>query len=294
MIASLRVLKSWLRRHPRLRRTANLAYGAVRLDLVVRRLFAERVRRSCYAEYEAGARIVRVSIGGVDCRFHAFSAKNYWHLSTGSGGEYGFAAVLMALVQEGDVVFDLGGGVGMWTVPLAKKVGAAGRVFAFEPDPTSFEALRRNLAENGLLNVECFQAAISAQRGRVSFFLRPDKDTHSIFEATDAPSPTGRQDEILVDAYSLDYLIETEGLPIPKFMKIDIEGAELVAIEGGRKMIPRVGHTFVECHWALKLQGHEDFVEAVEGSFRGIGMTQIRKLSWHHLLVTSDGNPEQD
>jgi ubiquinone/menaquinone biosynthesis C-methylase UbiE len=62
--------------------------------------------------------------------------------------------VLRALgVRRGQVVADVGAGPGYWTLPLARRVGRAGHVFAVDPEPASLEALGRRLAKARVRNV---------------------------------------------------------------------------------------------------------------------------------------------
>src|SRR6266436_7021968 len=60
-------------------------------------------------------------------------------------------ATLRALVKAGDVVLDIGANIGAHTLGLAKNVGAAGKVYAFEPADFAFQKLLRNLALNPAL-----------------------------------------------------------------------------------------------------------------------------------------------
>lgn len=62
--------------------------------------------------------------------------------------------VLRALgVRRGQVVADVGAGPGFWTLPLARRVGRGGHVFAVDPEPAALDALRRRLAKAGVRNV---------------------------------------------------------------------------------------------------------------------------------------------
>jgi ubiquinone/menaquinone biosynthesis C-methylase UbiE len=64
------------------------------------------------------------------------------------------ARVLRALgVRRGQVVADVGAGPGFWTLPLARRVGPAGRVFALDPEPAALDVLRRRLAKARVRNV---------------------------------------------------------------------------------------------------------------------------------------------
>jgi ubiquinone/menaquinone biosynthesis C-methylase UbiE len=64
------------------------------------------------------------------------------------------ARVLRALgVRRGQVIADVGAGPGFWTIPLARRVGRQGHVFALDPEPAALDALRRRLAKAGVRNV---------------------------------------------------------------------------------------------------------------------------------------------
>src|SRR5262249_14515477 len=77
---------------------------------------------------------------------------------------------LMAEVQRGDKVADIGTYVGLYTVALAKRVGASGRVFAFEPNAATFALLRSQITLNGVDDrVQLFQAAVGEQNKLVKF-----------------------------------------------------------------------------------------------------------------------------
>ena len=64
------------------------------------------------------------------------------------------ARVLRALgVRRGQVIADVGAGPGFWTIPLARRVGRRGHVFALDPEPAALDVLRRRLAKVGVRNV---------------------------------------------------------------------------------------------------------------------------------------------
>ena len=76
-------------------------------------------------------------------------------------------AMVLSFVGEGDIVLDVGGHIGTFAVPLGRKVGPEGRVFAFEPTPSNHDYLVRNVRENGLgktVHVERLGADDRAQR----------------------------------------------------------------------------------------------------------------------------------
>ncbi len=130
-------------------------------------------------------------------------------------------------VPDGGVVFDLGGNVGYYTLISAFRAGPRGRVFVFEPLPRNLDFLRRHLALNRIENVTVIDAAVSDRSGTVRF-------------AEDASTSKGRIGEsgtLEVKSISLDDWIDQGLLPAPDLLKIDIEGAEFLALQGVRRML---------------------------------------------------------
>src|SRR5262245_47046773 len=68
-------------------------------------------------------------------------------------------------VSRGMTIFDIGAHIGLMTVPLAKRAGCEGNVFAFEPTPTTVEVLKKTVKLNGLSNVSIEPCAISDKKG---------------------------------------------------------------------------------------------------------------------------------
>ena len=144
-------------------------------------------------------------------------------------GEYSEieARVLAKILPEGGVAAEVGANLGAFTVPLAKKAGGQGRVYAFEPQPLIFQQLCANCAVNGLGNVEAFNAFCGDSAGEVK--IPPIDYSREInyggFGIDQLPgNATGRPVRIM----SLDSL-ELRRLDL---LKIDVEGMELDVLRG--------------------------------------------------------------
>src|SRR5687768_15994362 len=74
-------------------------------------------------------------------------------------------------LRPGDVVFDIGANVVLFSLVGARCVGVDGRVFAFEPAPSTAAVLRRNLERNGAHNVTVLEVAASTSTGRAPLQL---------------------------------------------------------------------------------------------------------------------------
>lgn len=129
-------------------------------------------------------------------------------------------------IRKGDVVLDIGANIGYYTLIFAKLVSEEGKVFAFEPDPTNFALLKKNIEINEYKNVILVQKAVSNKTGKIRLYLSEDnKADHRIYDSHD-----GRQ-SIEIESIRLDDYFKNYDRKIA-FIKMDIEGAEGGALQG--------------------------------------------------------------
>jgi FkbM family methyltransferase len=130
------------------------------------------------------------------------------------------------IIKPGSVVYDLGANNGLHSLLFANLVGAKGRVFSFEPLKSNCDEIAENLRLNNIQNVEIVNAAVGDSNGEVTFHLgHHDKQGSLVGIGLE----TGR--EVKVKMITLDGFI-ANGNPAPDFIKIDIEGAESLALQG--------------------------------------------------------------
>ena len=132
-------------------------------------------------------------------------------------------------VQPGDTVWDIGANVGYYTVLAARKVGPDGRVIAFEADEENLRLLTRNVRSNECENVQIISAAVSDRIGEIAFISQ----RHTKGESAIAPDRDGGDARTrLVKCITLDSYASDTGTGPPSVVKMDIEGAEVMALEG--------------------------------------------------------------
>lgn len=158
--------------------------------------------------------------------------KDYW-LGT---YELELQAALRELIPTGAVIFDVGANIGYVSLLLAKAAGEAGRVFAFEALPTNVEQLRRNVELNGMEDrVMVIANAVTQAPGPVRFLV------HASGGMGKAAGSAGRDDkyqsEVTVPGTSLDEFVYGGGHPAPQVVKMDIEGGEVMALPGMRRVL---------------------------------------------------------
>lgn len=142
--------------------------------------------------------------------------------------------MLMSLVQPGQTVIEVGANIGSHTVGLAKRLGSAGKVFAFEPQRACFALLQSQIALNQLHSVIAFNEGSGA--GECELWLpRIDYSAHGNFGGVSLQrSGSGRQEKVKVRRLD-DVFPDT---PV-HLIKIDVEGMEREVIEGARTLIER-------------------------------------------------------
>ncbi len=176
--------------------------------------------------------------------------------------------VFEKMINSGSVVFDLGAHVGFYFLLASILVGPKGMVYSFEPVPKNIYYLKRHLRLNNIRNVAVIEAALSDRNGSTKFFV---DESNRISRYKGGISSDGN---LIVKIVSLDQLYEQEVIPIPKYIKIDVEGAEMLVFIGARKILSNFHPTIFlathgelihdQCCAFLKSTGYE--LEAINGS----------------------------
>lgn len=145
-------------------------------------------------------------------------------------------ALMETAVSAGGVVVDLGANIGAFTVPLAKKAGPAGRVYALEPQRLVHQLLASNVALNGLMNVHALQMAVGRTDEAAVWMESPDLATDGLLNlgAVAAQHGAGPMREP-VRCTSVDAL-DLAGVDL---IKVDVEGLEVEALQGAQRTIVR-------------------------------------------------------
>ncbi len=133
-------------------------------------------------------------------------------------------------VQKGDFVLDFGAYNGAFSVYASKKVGPNGKVFCYEPDKNNIKILKKNLELNNCTNCEIIEKGIW------------DKETELKFKSGGVGAMISKQGDVIIKTTTIDKEVEKLkkqkiSLNKIKFIKMDIEGAEIKALEGAEKTL---------------------------------------------------------
>lgn len=131
-------------------------------------------------------------------------------------------------IPRAAVVYDVGANTGFYTLLAARRAGPDGAVHAFEPNPRNLAPLREHVRLNRFDRVTVHPVALADRAGEMAF--------------SDSGSFTGRlteQGALRVAVATLDQIAGERRAAPPTVMKIDVEGAELSVLRGGRELIER-------------------------------------------------------
>ncbi len=131
--------------------------------------------------------------------------------------------------RKGDIVVDAGARIGTFTTKISAAVGNEGTIIAVEPEPGNFAFLKKNIDANRLSNVIAIQKMLWSRTDRLALHLSGHAAAHSAY-LDEFYSPTG--DSLGVEAESLDNILSELGIESVNFVKMDIEGSEIEALEG--------------------------------------------------------------
>lgn len=198
---------------------------------------------------------------------------------------------LCSKLRRGDTAFDIGAATGLLTLAMSRTVSDSGKLYSFEPSRGTFRTLEGLVHHNGLRNVEAVPAAIGEGAGEAEFIeyqATPDTDWSWAPDASTIATgadPRHPHERYSVQLTTID-LFATSREVSPRAIKIDIEGLEVDALEGGEETLrrgrlflcidihndPRTGastRAAVEKHLAARgyrhfMEGHALYAEHVD------------------------------
>ena len=150
-----------------------------------------------------------------------------------------------SMLKPGDTALDIGANFGLYTILAAKQVGREGRVLAFEPNPNSLRYLRLNILLNRQSRIEVVPVALSNEEGETEFIC-VSQGAYSALKVGETPGTTSA---IRVRQTTLDAIAAAESLYLVDVVKMDVEGAELLVLQGGEEFFSRIPRPLVMCEF---------------------------------------------
>ena len=151
--------------------------------------------------------------------------------------------LLTEVLKPGMNAVDIGGNIGYYAMLEARLVGPQGNVIAIEPMPDNSEQLCNNVKNNGYQNIHIHKVAIGDRDGTGLMYISAKSNWHSLY-----PPPTSKG-EMKVPVFTLDSLLAPYNLPSVDLVRMDLEGYEVVVIEGMKRTLEKYGpRLLVEIH----------------------------------------------
>lgn len=182
---------------------------------------------------------------------HGFYGVGYQILHTGSYDGTEVSDILSVLSDlrrrrgDGIVVLDCGANIGVHTLALAREMTGWGEVYAFEAQERLFYALAGNVALGNFFNAKVFHAAVGSSTGTLNI-PQPDyyrSGSLGSLELRCGPKTEfiGQKISYAAEDLSTVSMLSIDSLSLPRvdFIKLDVEGMEIEALEGARETLLR-------------------------------------------------------
>jgi FkbM family methyltransferase len=141
---------------------------------------------------------------------------------------------LYARASKNEIVYDIGAFHGTYTLPLAAKECL---LYAFEPNPDSFNKLLINVNLNGFKNATAYNIGLSQSQNYLKFFVSSDPSRSSFNHYNAVYGRNKIVDTTYVKLETIDNLVENKKINPPHHVKIDVEGHDLEVLRGGEETI---------------------------------------------------------
>jgi len=216
------------------------------------------VRNACDAPFvKLGRPVLGARIHGL--RFRGY-LRHRTFLANGARSDSSYVDLFVGALRPGLTVIDGGAHIGVYTVLAARAVGSTGHVLAFEPDRYNFGALSwnvRRLAEGAATLSRC---ALAARTGAAPFHVSGGTLGSSLFARSDTTAVDTVETTTIDDALRD---VDTRG---GLLVKLNVEGAEGLVLDGMSKTLKRVGDVtlFAEVHQDLLRAAGTDSSEVLE------------------------------
>ncbi len=199
-------------------------------------------------------------------------------------------SVVEHILQPGMNVLDIGAHHGLYSLLASRKVGAGGRVLAFEPSPRERRKLLRHLRLNRCTNVQVEACALGSTPGESDLFVVDSFNTGcNSLRPPDTPESTQR---LRVPVLTLDGCLQRLKMERVDFVKLDVEGGEMEVLKGATGLLARRPRPLLLCEvqeirtrpWGyaareiiefLRSRGYHWFAPQPEGSLKPVPADQV-------------------
>jgi FkbM family methyltransferase len=221
--------------------------------------------------------------GADDIKYHITpgSSLDYIIKKEGFLDDWAILRKLEPVIPKDGIIFDIGANVGHLSLPFAKKFVPYGHVYAYEPDPENSKQLTKNIELNKLHNIIKVTAALQNDEfiSTIDFNIRrtivgdgnQNKGLSSI-----KPIDKFKKNTLSVTASTVDNEAKRLHITTLSFIKIDVEGAEHLVLEGAKKSIEK-WNPIIQYEYSNVLDGimHEENTVQAFTILKSLGYKQF-------------------
>ena len=150
----------------------------------------------------------------------------------------------------GKKIYDIGGNLGLFSIFFAKAAGNNGAVYTFEPNPYLYRLIIRNSAVNGLTNLFPLNVGIGAKTEKQTLAVPLHQLGSGTFSAEVGERLNLEKARMYkAQVFRLDDLVRANRIPLPDFVKMDVEGFEYNVLKGMEEIVHECKpEIFIEIH----------------------------------------------
>jgi FkbM family methyltransferase len=149
------------------------------------------------------------------------------------------------VIARDAVVFDVGANIGIYSLLAGTRAGVGGHVYSFEPSDWAFQRLTENIRINDCKNISVFKQGISDTSGTAEFHVCEDDAYNSL---GDSPMCAVKETKT-IKIQAIDDFCEINGITAIDVIKIDTEGADLLALQGAKRMLQSRRPPIIFCEY---------------------------------------------
>ena len=189
------------------------------------------LQRVLFGEQDQTLWFSKVMIG--EKQYHVFAPKGDSYLeSVGPVFEPLMVKVFMSLLRRDFYCLDIGANIGITTILFSENCK---HVDSFEPSPTTFDVLKRNIRASRLKNASPINVGLGAENMQSSLAYAPDNRSGGFVANLTSPAKSHTVETIQIRKLDDMYLLKQEQKI--DFIKIDVEGFEKRVLEGGSRLV---------------------------------------------------------
>jgi FkbM family methyltransferase len=202
--------------------------------------------------------------------------------------EYNSTEEVKRIVKPGMKILEIGANIGYYALIEARLAGPSGQLYAIEPSPYNFDALKKNLDLNGMKNAYLHQAAFGEKRTKSKFYVYNRSNLSSFIKRDDMGMEVT---EVDVEMLTLDEFLMGKEVD---FVRMDVEGYEREILRGGEQAFSsgkKPKYFFIEVHSDLLHKKGSSCREIIEllGKY-GYG---VKKSFWRGKTNPSVSSKEE-